>query len=474
MSGLVGLLLAPAMVALALLLSPLRRRAPAVMVFAAAFNAAVSFAIALRIPEGRFFGGYVLIDATARLFLVVVGLIFFGIAGYAWNRQRTTPALASACARFARLSLAFMAAANVTIVSNHLLAGWMALEATTLLATPLILQAGRPASLTAAWRYLLFSSAGLAIAFLGLACLARSADDATYFVDVLKTLPIPLSNPWRRIGLSLVVLGYGTKLGLAPMFSWLPETYDEAPPSTTALLAAVQFNGALVCLLRVLQIYRAADHGLVVRELFAVGLLSMAVSTVSIVATTRYRRLIAYASINHAGVIAIGLAVGASASYGVILYVVSNAFIKAILFLTAGKIEAHYRTKDTREVLGLIKDLPYSGLFLMVGTFALLGLPPFGSFLGELIILSGLVRAHQILVFVVFCMLISLTFIATGRRIFPMIWGTPLREVHWPRQSFLSASPKLAFLLALVAMGLYMPAGVSGIFRAVAASVAPE
>jgi hydrogenase-4 component F len=200
----------------------------------------------------------------------------------------------------------------------------------------------------------------------------------------------------------------------------------------------------------------------------------MAVSTVSIIATTNYKRLLAYASINHAGVIAIGLAIGKTATYGVLLYVVSNAFIKAILFLTAGKIKAHYGTKDTREVRGLIKDLPYSGMFLMVGTFALLGLPPFGSFIGELIILSGLVRAQQVLVFVVFCTLISLTFIATGRTIFPMIWGEPKSTVHWPRQSFLAAAPKLAFLVALVAMGIYLPRPVSELFREVAATLGSE
>ena len=220
-----------------------------------------------------------------------------------------------------------------------------------------------------------------------------------------------------------------------------------------------------------LQVYRAGDRDLVATELLAIGLVSMAVSTVSIIATNNYKRLIAYASINHAGVIAIGLAIGKSASYGVVLYVVSNAFIKAILFLTAGKIKAHYGTKDTREVSGLISDLPYSGLFLMVGTFALLGFPPFGSFLGELIILSGLVRADQILVFVIFCSLVSLSFVATGRTVFPMIWGAPKKKVHWPRQSFLSVTPKLAFLVALVAMGIYMPAPINALFRAVAASL---
>jgi hydrogenase-4 component F len=224
----------------------------------------------------------------------------------------------------------------------------------------------------------------------------------------------------------------------------------------------------------VLQVHRVGDHALVATELLVIGLASMAVSTVSIIATRNFKRLIGYASINHAGVIAIGLAIGKSASYGVVLYVVSNAFIKAILFLTAGKIEWHYKSKDTRAIAGLIKDLPYSGVFLMVGTFALLGFPPFGSFLGELIILSGLVRAKQVLVFVVFCSLIAMTFVATGRTVFPMIWGQPKTPVTWPRQTLLAAAPKLVFLAALVVMGIYMPSQVNALFRAVAASLGAE
>lgn len=453
-----------------------RSVAPLALLAVSAAQAAAALAVAFTVKTGTSLaGGYLTTDATARLFLVVINLVFLGIAGYVWNRARTTPELADQVSRFARLSLVFMGAANFVILSNHLLAAWVALEITTLAATPLVVRTGVPSSRRASWRYLLFSSVGLAIAFVGLSCLARSMAMAgtapTFFLDELRSAPTDAPSLWRRIGLALVVLGYGTKLGLAPMYSWLPETYDEAPPSTTALLAAVQFNCTLVCLMRVLQVYRAADRDLVATELLAIGLVSMAVSTVSIIATHNYKRLIAYASINHGGVIAIGLALGKSAAYGVVLYVVSNAFIKAILFLTAGKIKAHYGTKDTREVSGLIKDLPYSGLFLMVGTFALLGFPPFGSFLGELIILSGLVRADQILVFVIFCSLISLSFVATGRTVFPMIWGVPKKRVHGPRQSFLSATPKLAFLVVLVAMGIYMPAPVNALFRAVAASI---
>jgi hydrogenase-4 component F len=226
-----------------------------------------------------------------------------------------------------------------------------------------------------------------------------------------------------------------------------------------------------VCVIRVVQVFRVNHGELVATELLVLGLASMAVSTISIIATRNFKRLIAYASINHAGVIAIGLGAGGSATYGLLLYVVSNAFIKAILFLTAGRIKAHYGTKDTREIAGLLEDLPFSGVFFMVGTFALLGFPPFGSFLGELIILSGLVRRGQIFVFVLFCTLITMTFVATGRTVFPMIWGAPKREVKKSDQTIVTAAPKLVFLVALVAMGIYMPAPLDDLFRAVAASI---
>jgi hydrogenase-4 component F len=294
---------------------------------------------------------------------------------------------------------------------------------------------------------------------------------STFIVERLLQLGPALINSWTKLGLALVLLGLGTKLGLAPMYSWLPETYDESPPAIAALLGAVQFNAALVVLFRVVQVYRVSNARLMADELLALGLISMVVSTVSIIATRNIKRLIAYASINHAGVIAIGLGVGGSATYGLLLYVVSNAFIKAILFLTAGKIMAHYKTNDTRVISGLINELPYSGVFLMVGTIALLGFPPFGSFLGELLILSALVGSGRMLTFAAFCTLITMTFVATGRTVFPMIWG-PSKERHdWPRQTLPAALPKLTFLVALVVLGIYIPPAFNALLQQVAISL---
>ena len=457
--------------ALALVIPRVGRQASTVLLATAAMTSIVAAAHAVLSGTAPFLDGYVRGDETAQLFTPVINFIFTGIAVYVRARVAAEPA----SRRFVFLALAFLAAANLALISNHLLLMWIALECTTLAAALMIVRPDAPGSRLASWRYLLFSSVGLGLVLLGLVCLTRSMEIAqhvpTLFVDEMPAVVVGPTNAWRELGVGLIVLGIGTKLGLAPMYSWLPEAYDEAPAPVTAMLGAVQFNCALVMLFRIVHIYRPGSGALITGELLTIGLASVAVSTVSIVATRNFKRLLAYASINHAGVIAIGLGLGNSASYGLLLYVLSNAFIKAVLFLTAGKIEAHYGTKDTKLISGLIKDLPYSGLFLMVGTFALLGFPPFGSFLGELLILSALVTSGQMFVFAAFCMLITMSFVATGRTIFPMIWGEPKQARTWPRQRALGALHKLIFLGALLVLGIYIPPQINSLITQVAHSL---
>lgn len=466
-----ALVLLPVLGALVLFAPGLRRWAPLGLV-AVAFSCTAVAVLEVALPTVEpLFQRLVRLDSTGRLFLVLVNGIFLGISFYVRGRVRFAPELTSEGARFAVFSLIFLAATNVVVMANHLLLQWVALEATTLAAAPLIIRPNVASSRLASWHYFLFSTVGLGLVMLGLGCLARgmgadAGHEASFFLNQPQ-LPA-VTGPWGKLGLALVILGLGTKLGLAPMYSWLPQAYEEAPPAVAALLGAVQFNCALVMLLRVVHGWRGGNEALVTGELLAMGVVSMVVATANIITTRNMMRLLAYASINHAGVIAIGLGIGKGASYGVLLYLISNAFIKAILFLTAGKIKAHYRTGDTREIQGLIKDLPYSGAFLMVGTFALLGFPPFGSFFGELLILSALVGSEQILVFAAFCVLITMTFVATGRTIFPMIWGEPKRQVTWPAQTLASVAPKLVFLLALVALGVFVPPVVQGLLQDVA------
>lgn len=463
--------------ALVIALSRSRPRILATLVLVAGVMSIVAM-ISTTAAEASFLDGYVRVDATTKLFAPVINVIFFAVTVYISARVSVDATVLGAggdARRFAILALVFVAACNLVLLGSHLLLIWLALETTTLAAAPLIIRAESPASRLASWRYLLFSAVGLGLVLAGFVCLTRSMEldgqEPTLFLDAMSAAVATPANAWRDLGLGLVLLGLGTKLGLAPMYSWLPAAYDEAPPAVTALLGAVQFNCAVVLLFRVVAVYRPGSASLIATVLLTVGMVSMAVSTVSIIATRNFKRLLAYAAINHGGVIAIGIGLGQGASYGLLLYVLSNAFIKAILFLTAGKIEAHCGTKDTREIGGLVKDLPYSGLFLMVGTFALLGFPPFGSFLGELLILSALVKSDQLLVFGGFCVLVTMSFVATGRTIFPMIWGEPKVARPASRQSAMAVAPKLAFLAALVVLGVYIPPVLGTLLDAVASSL---
>lgn len=468
--------LVPLAAALALAIPALRARAAFLLVVVATLDVlAVGWVAAVSPPAAtqRYVHDFFVVDAVSRLFLLVVNLVFFGVATYVLSRVRAEEKLRVGLARYAALALAFLLACNLAVLSHHLVGLWVFLEGSTLAAVPLVTHRGREAARRAAWKYLLFSCVGLALAFLGFVCLSRSTElspsgPSTFFFDALARAARDPDDVWRRLGLALILLGFGTKLGLAPMYSWLPDTYAEAPPATTALLAGVQFNVALVGVLRVLEIFRASNQSLVSGELLALGLATMGVSAFNVIGARSYKKLIAYAAMNHGGVIAVGLGVGREAAYGVVLYAVSNAFIKAILFLTAGKIRWYYRTEQISEVSGLVKDLPYSGVLFMVGTFALLGFPPFGSFLGELIVMSSLVGAGYLTVFAAFVAVLTISFVATGRSIFPMIWGVPKRKADWAAQSVLSILPKLLLLGALVAMGLYLPAPVNNLFRKVA------
>ena len=466
----------PAASALTLRFGPRLWAAPALVV-AALVQLTLALSLALEAPAmpstSYFAQRHFVLDPTSLLFLLLVNLVFSGIAMYMWSRVRSEPQLEADMPAVAALSLAFMACTNAAILSNHLILMWAFIEATTLAAAPLVAR-GEQGAQRVAWRYLLYSSISLSLGFLGFLCLAQSVHlrglTLSFFVDQLPLGLAAHGDVWQRLGLSLLLFGFGSKLGLAPLYGWLPQTYDSAPPSVTAMLAAVQFNATIVAIFRIFQVFRTDDFSFVAQELLVMGTLSLLVAAVQIMAAQNYKRLIAYACVSSSGVIAIGLAVGRKAAYGVVLYVVSNAFVKTILFLTAGRLHAVYGSKDVAVLSGVIKRMPFAGLLFTVGTFALLGFPPFGSFVAEMLILSGIVQTGHFMVFSVLCTMLTIVFVATGRALFPMLWGTPTSDSR-PRESVLSATPKVLFVAMLIALGVYTPEPASRLLRLVAASI---
>ena len=418
---------------------------------------------------------YFVLDATSMLFLLVINSVFLGISVYMSSLARRSPALAPKMKSRTALTLAFMVAMNLGVMANHLLLLWAFIELTTLCAAPLVAQGEAPQSRRVAWHYVLYSSISLALTFLGIMCLARSAHllgiGMEFALDEMAMAVPSSGDGWQRLGLALMLFGLGSKLGLAPLYSWLPETYEAAPTSTSALLAAVQFNISVVAVLRVLQAFRGQDTGFVLHELLIMGCLSLVIAAVQVMAVRNYKRLIAYACVSSSGVIAIGLSVGKAAAYGVLLYVVSAAFVKALLFLTAGRLRSVYGTNESQALSGVIRALPFSGALFAVGTFALLGFPPFGTFMAEMLILSGIVQAGNLIAFTLMCTMLTIIFVATGRAIFPMVWSEPAQHRPPVREGWLTAVPKLGFVAVLVLLGVYTPASIAELLMQVAQSI---
>lgn len=418
---------------------------------------------------------YLVLDATSLLFILVINTVFLGISVYIHSRERTSRILMHDIRSRAGLMLLFMLVINVGILCNHLILLWILIELSTLCAAPLVARGDAANPKGVAWRYLLFSAMTLSITFLGFMCLVQSAQlrgvEISFAVDTLGHALTANGDNWQRLGFSFMLFGLGGKLGLAPLYSWLPETYEAAPTSTSALLAAVQFNISVVAVFRILQVFHGIEAGMLSQELLVMGYVSLVVAAVQVMAARNYKRLIAYACISSSGVIALGLSVGKAAAYGVVLYVVSNAFVKTLLFLTAGRMRAVYGTNDVAPLSGVIRVMPFSGLLFTVGIFALLGFPPFASFLAEMLILSGIVQAGNLMAFTLMCVMLTVIFVATGRTVFPMLWGASQREGLAVQESWLTAVPKLGFVGILIMLGTYTPDAITRLLQAVAQSI---
>jgi hydrogenase-4 component F len=418
---------------------------------------------------------YLVLDATSMLFVLVINTVFLGIGVYMFSRGRGTQELTMELRQRALWSSLFMLVMNVGILSNHLILQWALIEVTTACAVMMMLGGKYGAPKAVAWRYMLYSSMTLAISFLGFMCLSQSAHlrdvHISFQLDQLAGALTHDKDPWQRLGLAFILFGLGGKLGLAPLYSWLPETYEAAPTSTSALLASVQFNISVVALFRVLQAFLGVEPGFVSQELLLMGYASLVIAAIQIMASRNYKRLIAYACISSSGVIALGLSVGQAAAYGVVLYIVSNAFVKSLLFITAGRMRSVYDTNDVTTLAGVIRVLPFAGMLFAGGIFALLGFPPFASFLAEMLILSGIVQAGNLLAFTLMCVMLTIIFVATGRRIFPMLWGTPVLVRAPMKESVLSIVPKLGFVGLLTMLGTYTPQAVTQLLSAVARSI---
>jgi hydrogenase-4 component F len=418
--------------------------------------------LALRRPEVSAFGGWLLLDPLGRLILAFLSLLFFLCAvyapGYLALRREGSNRIFCACL------LAFLGTMTLMTESHHLGLMWVAIEATTLASAPLLYFNRNRHSLEATWKYLLIGSVGIAIALLGSLFLAYSAfsnglETSLLFEDLLREAP-RLSRPWLHAAFVLLFVGYGTKMGLAPMHTWKPDAYGETPGLVGALLAGGLTSCAFLALLRFYQICSAAGEAAFVREVMIVfGLFSMAVAGVFMARQRDFKRMLAYSSVEHMGILVLGMGIGGAAVFGALLHLINNGLTKGVLFLSAGNIHRAFGSKLTSHVSGAIRRLPISGALFLAGFFAITGSPPFGPFLSEFTILRAAVDSRQFVVAGLFLGMLFVVFVGMGATVLSVVQGEPPKEMeaNGVRDSFLTVGPVIAFLALVLLLGVYVP-----------------
>ncbi|HTS17580.1 MAG TPA: proton-conducting transporter membrane subunit [Verrucomicrobiae bacterium] len=414
--------------------------------------------------------GWLVLDPLGKLVLGFISVLFFLCAlyapGYLALRSDRPNRVFCSCL------MVMLAMMTLVTLSHQLGLMWVAMEATTLATAPLLFFNHNPRSLEATWKYLLIASVGTALALLGSFFLAysslREGLTSTLLFDDLVNLAPQLSRPWLHTAFVLLLVGYGTKMGLAPMHTWKPDAYGEAPGLVGALLAGGVTSCAFLAILRFHRICVAAQEDAFARQILVfVGLLSMTVAAVFMVRQRDFKRMLAYSSVEHMGILAFGVGVGGLATFGALLHLLTNGLTKGALFLSAGNIHRAYGSKLTDEVRGANRRLPVSGPLFLIGFLAITGSPPGGPFRSEFTILSGTIGAGRFIVAAMFLLLLGAVFVGMGATVLRVVQGAPSAraEATQYRDHLQVVAPILAFLGLVLLLGVYIPAPLESLLR---------
>ncbi|GAA3250677.1 proton-conducting transporter transmembrane domain-containing protein [Nonomuraea helvata] len=427
-------------------------------------------AVALATTEKLYGGGHALGEALAGLLhsdalsafmLIVIGtvalLAMLASPAYLAAELAAGHTGPRAMRRYGVLTQSFIAAMALAVLASSLGLLWVAIEATTILTAFLVGHRRTRQATEAAWKYVVICSVGIALALLGIVLVHYAGDHvgvASLDWAELAEHANRLDPGVMRIAVMLLVLGFGTKAGLAPMHAWLPDAHSQAPAPVSALMSGVLLSVAFYAILRVKVIADVAlGAGFTRTLLVIVALASLAVAAFLLLGQRDYKRLLAYSSIEHMGLVALGAAIGNTlALVAVLLHILGHGLGKSVLFLSAGQLHQALGSSRIHAVHGLVTRAPMLAGPFALGLLALLGLPPFSLFASELGIARAGFAAGLGWAIAAALVLMLVIVAAVGRQGQQMLLGGgPGEAIALPRGV---AVPLLAGLAACAALGI--------------------
>ena len=383
---------------------------------------------------------------------------------------------ASMLRRYYVLTPLFVGSMVLVCLANNLGLMWAAIEATTLASVFLVTFYGKITSLEAAWKYAIIGGVGLSMALFGTIITYYSGHNlpgsealSGLNWSVLVEHAAQLDKTTMRLAFILVLLGYGTKAGLAPMHTWKPDAYSEAPVPSAAILSSAMLNCALYGLIRFyILTSRCLGAEFPGRLLLIFGVLSMGISVPFVLVQRNFRRLLAYHTIDHAGIMTTALGIGgALGGLGLMLHMTFHTVAKSLLFLCAGNVYQHYKTDLFRNIKGgVMRVMPITGAVFLMAILAIIGMPPFSLFQSEFLIVRAAFAGGYTVPGVLFILFGVGVFTGALLHVGSLVLGPATGELAG-RRPWRDAS--LVVLAAvLVVIGFWLPAPLLSLIRGAA------
>ncbi|MBP9760007.1 MAG: hydrogenase 4 subunit F [Candidatus Pacebacteria bacterium] len=414
--------------------------------------------------------GLLALDAFGTLLVLIITFVGLASAVYSvgYLRVEREKGIVSAkrTVQFWVLFHLFIFAMLLSVVARHPIVMWAAIEATTLSTVFLVSFYKKESSLEAGWKYLVVNSVGLLIGFFGtltLLSLAGSAHGGLLSWQDFATVATTFDPLAVKVAFIFILIGYGTKAGLVPMHTWLPDAHGKAPAPVSALLSGVLLNTAFLAIVRYkVVVDTAVDPSWSSHILLAFGVLSIVLMGCMLLVQRKYKRMLAYSSIENMGILAVGFGLGGVAVFYAMLHMVYHALVKSALFLTSGNLFLTYGSGKVKNVRGMLKTLPWSAPLFFLGLFGIVGVPPFGTFISKLGILTESMGAYATLapVLLLAFALVFIGFLTHGTL---MLFGTTPHEtpdgtpVVVGERGILTVLPIVVLLATAILLSAYLP-----------------
>lgn len=369
----------------------------------------------------------------------------------------------------------YLAAMLLAVNLENIAIMWIAIEGSTLSAALLIGFDRSKAALEAGWKYVILSSVGIALALFGTILVYYSSEhilgvsNEALRWSQLYRMAEQLDPAAIKVAFIFALIGYGTKAGVAPMHTWLPDAHAEAPTPVSAMLSANMLTVAVYAILRFKAVTdRSVGPEFAGKLIVGLALLSLAVSAIFILVQRDYKRLFAYSSIEHIGIALLGFGIGGLGIFAGAWHLMNHALAKSTAFYGAGLVLLRYDHKSLDRVTGLLEQMPIAGTAILVAGVALAGMPPFGLFISEVLIVAGSYTVRPEITYV-FLALLALAFATLLYQVLRMAFGAPGEAGSaLGRQCRIFTSAAVGInIVALGTIGLRVPPGLETLLASI-------